>query len=85
MEIIESTENGQVLKIVVASNEESLFFLLKTYFEKLDSVDFAGVYKDHHLIDKSEFVLKVKKGSAMDVFKKSLKDIKKSLDGLKVK
>lgn len=85
MEIIELNEDKQVLKIVVDSNEESLFFLLKTYLEDLKDVDLVGVHREHHLVDKTEFFLKVAKGSPKAVFKKALKDIKKDLASKKVK
>lgn len=85
MEVIEKTEDKDVLKIVVGSNEESLFSLLKTYLESDPSVDIVGQYREHHLIDKSEFFMKVKKGKPMDVFKKALKDVKKDLEKRKVK
>ena len=58
MEIIEKVEEGNVLRILVNSNEESLFSLLKVYLENESDVDIVGVYKEHHLIDKTEFLLK---------------------------
>ena len=60
MEIIEKVEEGNVLRILVNSNEESLFSLLKVYLENESDVDIVGVYKEHHLIDKTEFLLKTK-------------------------
>ena len=85
MEIIEKVADKQVLRVVVDSNEESLFSLLKTYLEESSDVDLVGVYKEHHLIDKTEFYLKTKKGSALDLFKKSLATIKKDLEKKKLK
>jgi DNA-directed RNA polymerase subunit L len=85
MEILQKTEEGTSLKIVVNSNEETLFSLLKVYLEKLSDVDVVGLYREHHLIDRTEFFLKVKKGSAMDCFKKALKTVKKDLEQKKVK
>jgi len=85
MELIECVEEAEVLKIIVNSNEESLFFLLKGYLNEASEVDLVGVSKDHHLIDRSEFYLKVKKGSSKTFFKKMLKDIKKKLEKLKIK
>lgn len=85
MKVIQKEEKDSVLRIVVDSNEESLFSLLKVYLEKEVGVDIAGVYKEHHLIDKTEFVLKVKKGKALDVFKKALAKAKKDLKNKKVK
>lgn len=85
MEIIEKVEDENMLKIMVDSNEESLFSLLKAYLEKQADVDLVGVYKEHHLIDKTEFFLKTKKGKALDVFKKSLASIKKDLESKKIK
>ncbi len=85
MEIIEKFEEGNVLRILVDSNEESLFSLLKTYLEKEADVDIVGVYKEHHLINKTEFLLKIKKGKPTDVFKKALAAIKKDLASKKLK
>ncbi len=85
MEIIEKISDKQVLRVVVDSNEESLFSLLKTYLESNPDVDLVGVYKEHHLIDKTEFFLKTKKGDALTLFKKSLADIKKDLEKKKLK
>ncbi|NQZ84464.1 MAG: hypothetical protein HRU03_01980 [Nanoarchaeales archaeon] len=85
MEIIEQTIEGTDLKIVVDSNEESLFSLLKAYMEPMADVEVVGHYKPHHLVDKTEFFLKVKKGDALKVFKKALATIKKDLASKKVK
>ena len=85
MEIVEKVEEKDTLKIIVGSNEESLFSLLKTYLEKDPAVDMAGYYKEHHLIDKTEFFIKVKKGSPVDVLKKALIVVKKDLEKKKVK
>ena len=85
MEIVEKVDDKEVLRIVVDSNEESLFSLLKTYLEQQADVDIVGVYKEHYLLDKTEFYLKVKKGKAIDVFKKALKTIKKDLGSMKLK
>jgi len=72
MEVIEINDEGKSLKIVVDSNEESLFSLLKVYLEKDKNVDLAGVVKEHYLIDRTEFYLKVNSGSALDIFKTTL-------------
>lgn len=85
MEILQKNDEGASLKIVVNSNEETLFSLLKVYLEKLSEVDVVGLYKEHHLIERTEFFLKVKKGNAMEVFKKALKTVKKELEQKKVK
>lgn len=85
MEIIEKVEDKQTLRIIVDSNEESLFSLLKAYLEKDSDVDMVGYYKEHHLIDKTEFFMKVKKGNPVDVLKKGLKVVKKDLESKKVK
>lgn len=85
MEIIEKFEEGNVLRILVDSNEESLFSLLKTYLENESDVDIVGVYKEHHLIDKTEFLLKTKKGKPLEVFKKALISVKKDLASKKIK
>jgi len=85
MEFIEKSEEGNNLKLVVDSNEESLFFLIKTYLEKMADVDIVGINKDHHLIDKTEFYLKTKKGSPLKVFQKGLKEAKKDLASKKIK
>ena len=85
MEIIEQTIEGTDLKIVGDSNEESLFSLLKAYMEPMADVEVVGHYKPHHLVDKTEFFLKVKKGDALKVFKKALATIKKDLASKKVK
>ncbi len=84
MEIIEKLDEGNVLKFMVSSNEESLFHLFKAYLESDSDVDLVGVYKEHHLIDKTEFFLKTKKGNALEIFKKSLKAIKKDMESKKV-
>lgn len=86
MEIIEKVEEGNVLRIIVDSNEESLFSLLKTYLQDNSDVELSGVYREHHLIDKTEFVLKSKgKKKPIDVLKGALKDIKSDLESKKVK
>jgi DNA-directed RNA polymerase subunit L len=85
MKILEKVEEKDTLRVLVDSNEESLFFLLKTYLEANSDVDIVGVYKEHHLVDKTEFFLKVKKGSALDLFKKELTKVKKDLESKKVK
>jgi DNA-directed RNA polymerase subunit L len=84
MEIIEQNENGTSLSIKVSSNEETLFSVLKTYLQEQKDVDIVGFVKDHHLVDETTFHLKVKKGSAKDVLKKSLDVVKKELEGLKL-
>lgn len=85
MEIIEVSDKNQVLKLIVDSNEESLFTLLKVYFESMKGVDLVGVSREHHLVDKTEFYLKVDKGSALEFFKKALSEVKKDLSSKKVK
>jgi DNA-directed RNA polymerase subunit L len=85
MKVLEKIEEKDTLRVLVDSNEESLFFLLKTYLEANSDVDIVGVYKEHHLIDKTEFFLKVKKGKPMEVFKKELAKVKKDLASKKVK
>lgn len=73
------------LKLKVSSNEESLFMLLKGFLEDNKDVDIVGVSKDHYLIDETEFYLRVNKGDAKEVFTKTLADVKKQLEGLKIK
>ena len=85
MNVLEKAAEDQVLRLVVDSNEESLFSLLKAYLENEADVEVVGVYKEHHLIDKTEFYLKTKKGKALDFFKKALKSVKKDLITKKVK
>ena len=85
MKIIEKVDDKNILRIMVDSNEESLFSLLKAYLQDNKDVDLVGVYKEHHLVDKTEFFLKTKSGSALDLFKKYLKTIKKDLESKKVK
>jgi len=85
MEIIEKSQDGANLRFTVNSNEESLFSLLKTYLEQENDVDLVGVYKEHHLIDRTEFFLKTKKGDASAIFKKALGKIKKDLGSKKLK
>jgi len=84
MEILEQSEKDGILKIKVSSNEETLFFVLKAHLQEIPEVDIVGLVKDHYLVDVTEFYIKVKKGSAMDVFKKGLKSAKKELEGLKL-
>lgn len=85
MKILEKVEEKDTLRILVDSNEESLFFLLKAYLEADSDVDIVGVYKEHYLIDKTEIFVKVKKGNPEAVFKKSLIKAKKDLLSKKVK
>ena len=85
MKILEQIEEKDSLRILVDTNEESVFFLLKTYLEANPDVEIVGVYKEHHLVDKTEFFLKTKKGKPMDVFKKELDKIKKDLKSKQVK
>lgn len=85
MKVIEKAAEGNVLRIVVDSNEETFFSLLKVYLMETSGVDIVGVYKDHHLIDKTEFLLKTDKGGATKVLKDALKKVKKDLESKKVK
>ncbi len=85
MEGIKKKVEDKELRIEVDSNEESLFSLLKVTLEKESDVDIVGVYKGHHLFDKTEVYLKVKKGDPLKIFKKGLKDVKKDLLSKKVK
>lgn len=85
MKILEKEGENETLRILVDTNEESTFFLLKTYLESETDVEIVGVYKEHYLVDKTEFFLKVKNGNALDVFKKSLSKIKKDLETKKIK
>ena len=85
MKIIEIEENKDKLRFVVDSNEESLFTLLKVYLEKESDVEIVGVFREHHLLNKTEFLIKVKKGEAKDVLKKVLPKIKKEIQSMKVK
>lgn len=85
MEILDINDKEDTLRFRVNSNEETLFLLLKTYLEAEATTDIVGVYKEHYLIDKTEFFFKVKKGNAKDIFLKSLKKIKKDLESKKVK
>lgn len=80
MEILDINEKGDTLRFMVDTNEESLFLLLKTYLESQSTTDIVGVYKEHYLVDKTEFFLKVKKGDAKKVFLAALTDIKKDLE-----
>lgn len=85
MKIIEEVSDKNVLRFTVDSNEESLFSLLRTYLDDDKDVELVGVYKEHHLIDKTEFLLKTKKGDAKALLKKALGSIKKDLQSKKVK
>lgn len=85
MEIIEKSVEKNVLRIMVDSNEETLFSLLKTYLGANKNVDIVGVYREHYLINKTEFFLKVKKGDPLKLFKEELKKIKNDLKKKQVK
>ena len=85
MKIIEKIEEKNTLKLVVSSNEESLFFLVKVYLEKMAEVDIVGIYKSHHLVDKTEFYLKTKSESPIKVLVKALKEAKKDSKDKKLK
>ena len=86
MEISSVEHKKNELHIKVSSNEESLFMLLKGYLEEHSDVDIVGVTKEHHLIDETEFYLRVdEKKDAKEVFTKVLSSIKKELGGLKLK
>lgn len=85
MEISKKTSTQNTFTIEVNSNEETLFSLLKVYLSQLPEVDIVGFTKDHHLIDKTQFYVKVKKGSAEDVFKKGLEAAKKDLESRRIK
>ena len=85
MKVLEKIAEKETLRVIVDSNEESLFSLLKVYLEKDSNVEIVGVYKEHYLVDKTEFFLKVKKGKALDVFKKALDVAKKDLKSMKLK
>jgi DNA-directed RNA polymerase subunit L len=85
MEVIEKSIDDNVLKLVVDSNEESLFSLLKVYCEKDPEVELVGLHKGHYLIDETEFFLKTKSKNPLEVFKKNLDLAKKDLEKKKVK
>lgn len=85
MEISQKNSTQNTFTIEVSSNEENLFSLLKVYLNQMDEVDIAGYTKNHHLVDKTQFYLKVKKGSAEEVFKKSLENVKKDLEKKRIK
>jgi DNA-directed RNA polymerase subunit L len=72
------------LKIIFKSNEESMLMLLKSYLEDTSGVDIVGVNRDHHLLDETEFFLRVESGSAKDTLSRALKTVKKELEGMKV-
>lgn len=84
MEVIETLIEDNTCKIVFDSNEESLLYLIKAYLEKLDSIDLVGIVKDHHLVDKTEFFVKVVKGDPLKIVKSALADIKKDLESKKL-
>lgn len=85
MEILEKVQEDNVLRVVVDSNEESLFSMLKIYLQENSDVDVVGLYREHYLVDKTEFFLKVKKGDPLTLFKKVLKEVKKDLESKKLK
>jgi len=85
MEIVEKNAEGTNLKIQVNSNEESLFSLLKVYLDSMAEVEVVGHFKEHYLVDKTEFFLKTKKVDAEKVFKKALGEVKKDLASKKLK
>lgn len=85
MEIKNITHNKEVLRFVLKSNEETILSVVKTYLEESPEVDIVGVYKEHHLIDETEFYLKLKKGDAKKFFKAELPKIKEKLQELKIK
>ena len=86
MEISSIEHKKNELQIKVSSNEESMFMLLKGYLEENPDVDIVGVTKEHHLIDETEFYLRVhEKKDAKDVFTKAIASIKKELESLKLK
>lgn len=84
MKILENIKEDKSLRIVVSSNEETVFFLLKVYLEKDSDVEAVGVYREHYLVDKTEFFLKTKKTDPLDVLKKYFKIVKKDLLSKKV-
>lgn len=84
MKILENIKEDKSLRIVVSSNEETVFFLLKVYLEKDSDVEAVGVYREHYLVDKTEFFLKTKKADPLDVLKKYFKIVKKDLLSKKV-
>lgn len=85
MEIIKKEKNNHTLKLVTTGNEESLFSLLKVYLEKDSDVEVVGLYKEHHLTDRVEFVIKTKKSDPEVLLKKALKSIKKEVNSFKIK
>ncbi len=84
MQILEKESDDKILRILVDSDEESLFSLLKVYLMDMADVDIAGYTKEHHLVDKTEFFLKVTKGTPEEVFKKGLALAKKDLESKKL-
>lgn len=84
MQILEKEVDKTTLRVLVDSNEETLFSLLKVYLTSLPDVDIAGFTREHHLIDKTEFFLKVKKGNPEDVLKKGIEVAKKDLASMKL-
>ena len=85
MKILDCQSKNNILRVMVDTNEENLFYLLKTYLNEDKSVEVCGVFKEHHLIEKTEFLLKIKSGDAKVFFKKKLSVIKKELNKLKIK
>ena len=85
MEITEkSTNDEKVLNFIVHANEQSLFSVLKVYLEAMDEVDVVGFYKEHHLVDETEMYLRVKEGTAKEIFKKALQQAKEELNKSKL-
>ena len=83
MDVQNTKETENTLTLEVGSNEETLFSLLKVYLQEFPEVDIVGVAKDHHLVDKTEFYLKVKEGNPKEIFKKGLKKAKEELEKMR--
>ena len=83
MKVLDKSLTEKTLTLEVDSNEETLFSMLRIYFQEMPEVDIAGFTKDHHLVDKTEFFLKVKSGNPEEVFKKGLESAKKHLGELR--
>ena len=85
MKGIKISVNKNVLEVSTTSNEENVFYLIRTFLSKNKDVEVCGVYKEHHLIDDTKFLVKTKAKDPKKFFKDELLKIKKEIEKLKIK
>lgn len=81
----EKEVKGNVMKLACSLDDEDFLLCLKTYLNQDKEVEVAGLYNEHYLTDKLEFVLKTKKGKNPEkVLKRVIEEAKLDLESKKI-